>query len=111
MAATTPMTAKAKLAALGKTDLEILETLKTIIKEGQHEVYRAVPMPESLAEIFLGPLPEVKKDPEPGAESADSGTRPPRLQKDKDIATRRIANDATIEILKNEDNSGVGILL
>ncbi|KAH7916595.1 hypothetical protein BJ138DRAFT_289681 [Hygrophoropsis aurantiaca] len=41
----------------GKNDLEVLENLKTLIKEGQHEFYRAVPQPAALASLYLGPLP------------------------------------------------------
>lgn len=48
----------------GKNDLEILENLKTIIKEGQHEFYRAVPQPAALASLYLGPLPQVQPHPE-----------------------------------------------
>ena len=39
----------------GKNDLEILEKLKEMIKNGQHELYRAVPQPAALASIYLGP--------------------------------------------------------
>ncbi|OAX34232.1 hypothetical protein K503DRAFT_774778 [Rhizopogon vinicolor AM-OR11-026] len=39
----------------GKNDLEVLENLKTIIKEGQHEFYRAIPQPAALASLYLGP--------------------------------------------------------
>lgn len=41
----------------GKNDLEILENLKTIIKEGQHEFYRAVPQPAALASLYVGHIP------------------------------------------------------
>ncbi|KAG0707013.1 hypothetical protein DFH29DRAFT_897926 [Suillus ampliporus] len=39
----------------GKNDLEVLENLKTAIKEGQHEFYRAIPQPAALASLYLGP--------------------------------------------------------
>ncbi|EIW83553.1 hypothetical protein CONPUDRAFT_136503 [Coniophora puteana RWD-64-598 SS2] len=39
----------------GKSDLEILESLKKMIKDGQHEFYRAVPQPTALASLYLGP--------------------------------------------------------
>ncbi|KAJ3966201.1 hypothetical protein EV361DRAFT_936203 [Lentinula raphanica] len=39
----------------GKSDLEILENLKERIKKGQHEFFRATPMPELLAGLYLGP--------------------------------------------------------
>jgi hypothetical protein len=37
-----------------KNDLEILERLKERIKNGQHEVYRAIPQPAILASLYLG---------------------------------------------------------
>ncbi|KAF9462327.1 hypothetical protein BDZ94DRAFT_1139625, partial [Collybia nuda] len=40
---------------LGKNDLEILEKLKEMIKNGQHEAYKAIPQPAALASIYLGP--------------------------------------------------------
>ena len=49
----------------GKNDLEILENLKTIIKEGQHEFYRAVPQPAALASLYLGPLLHSQVQPHP----------------------------------------------
>ena len=42
----------------GKSDLDILENLKTIIKEGQHEFYRAVPQPAALASLYMGHIPQ-----------------------------------------------------
>lgn len=39
----------------GQNDLEVLEKLKEMIKNGQHEFYRAVPQPAALASIYLGP--------------------------------------------------------
>ena len=39
----------------GQNDLEVLENLKKMIKDGQHEFYRAVPQPAALASIYLGP--------------------------------------------------------
>jgi hypothetical protein len=39
----------------GQNDLEVLEKLKDMIKNGQHEFYRAVPQPAALASIYLGP--------------------------------------------------------
>ncbi|KAF8218318.1 hypothetical protein K438DRAFT_1953129 [Mycena galopus ATCC 62051] len=41
------------------SDLEVLENLKAIIKAGQHEFYRAVPQPQALAQIYLGPNAQV----------------------------------------------------
>ncbi|KAJ6493827.1 hypothetical protein DFH09DRAFT_853573, partial [Mycena vulgaris] len=37
------------------SDLEVLQNLKEMIKAGQHEFYRAVPQPQALAAIYLGP--------------------------------------------------------
>lgn len=42
----------------GKNDLEILENLKSVIKEGQHEFYRAVPQPAALASLYIGHIPQ-----------------------------------------------------
>lgn len=39
----------------GQNDLEVLENLKEMIKNGQHEFYTAVPQPAALAGIYLGP--------------------------------------------------------
>ncbi|KAF9050480.1 hypothetical protein BJ165DRAFT_1525699 [Panaeolus papilionaceus] len=41
----------------GKNDLEILENLKRIIKEGQHPFFRAVPQPAALASLYKGVIP------------------------------------------------------
>ncbi|KAF8196549.1 hypothetical protein BJ912DRAFT_820633, partial [Pholiota molesta] len=38
----------------GKNDLEILQNLKKIIKDGQHPFYRAVPSPAALASLYKG---------------------------------------------------------
>lgn len=43
------------MAPPGKNDLEVLENLKTMIKEGQHEIFRAYPKPAALASLYLGP--------------------------------------------------------
>jgi hypothetical protein len=57
----------------GKSDLEILQRLKDIIKNGQHEMYRAVPMPAALASHYLGPANAVARteDTAPSGQSAD----------------------------------------
>jgi hypothetical protein len=39
----------------GKNDLDILQNLKKIIKDGQHPFFRAVPQPVALASIYMGP--------------------------------------------------------
>ncbi|KAJ7122019.1 hypothetical protein C8R43DRAFT_900027 [Mycena crocata] len=41
------------------SDLEVLQNLKDRIKAGQHEFYRAVPQPQALAAIYLGPNAQV----------------------------------------------------
>ena len=41
----------------GKDDLDILQNLKKIIKDGQHPFFRAVPQPAALASIYMGPIP------------------------------------------------------
>ncbi|KAJ3507669.1 hypothetical protein NMY22_g16857 [Coprinellus aureogranulatus] len=81
----------------GKNDLEILENLKQIIKNGQHEFYRAIPQPEALASLYLGTIPTgepATKMPEDAQGAAmvqdeppkeldspvEPETRPPRLK-------------------------------
>jgi len=51
-------------AAPGKGNLEILENLKSIIKDGQHEFYRAVPQPAALASIYMGHIPQGQTHPD-----------------------------------------------
>ena len=41
----------------GKNDLDILQNLKKIIKDGQHPFFRAVPQPAALASIYMGTIP------------------------------------------------------
>jgi hypothetical protein len=90
----------------GQNDLEVLEKLKEMIKNGQHEFYRAVPQPAALASIYLGPnattQPQVPHHPEQAPDygiapvethlqanatqgsgpssPVDLGRRPPRIQ-------------------------------
>lgn len=99
----------------GKNDLEILEKLKEMIKNGQHEFYRAIPQPAALASLYLGPNVVAQVPPHPdqipdhhnttneksqeahtstgsGPPSPiDTGRRPPRMQnKDSwDSGTRK----------------------
>ena len=66
----------------GENDLEILENLKEMIKNGQHECYRAIPNPTALASIYLGPIntevpSEITQDVNGGPPSP---ARPPRMQ-------------------------------
>lgn len=81
----------------GEDDLEILEKLKEIIKNGQHEFYRAVPQPRALASLYLGPnapahgqgRPEPLQPTQDGLHSPvdQNRTRPPRIHnKDRSIA-------------------------
>jgi hypothetical protein len=88
----------------GQNDLEVLEKLKELIKNGQHEFYRAVPQPAALASLYLGlnaaPQTQVPHHPEqapdfhPGSalvgsplqanpprppSPVDLGRRPPRI--------------------------------
>jgi hypothetical protein len=71
------------MLSLGETDLEILENLKEIIKNNQHECYRPIPQPAALANIYLGPIntevpsPEITQDLNGGPPSP---ARPPRMQ-------------------------------
>jgi hypothetical protein len=41
----------------GQRDLEALERLKEIIKNNQHEIFRATPRPAALASLYRGSLP------------------------------------------------------
>jgi hypothetical protein len=43
----------------GQGDLEALERLKEFIKNNQHEIFRAVPQPAALANLYKGPLPSL----------------------------------------------------
>ncbi len=50
----------------GQGDLEALERLKNIIKNNQHEIFRATPQPAVLASLYRGSLPSsVPPHPEP----------------------------------------------
>jgi hypothetical protein len=42
-------------AAPGQNDLEILEKLKEMIKNNQHSVFKPIPNPAALANVYLGP--------------------------------------------------------
>ncbi|KAF4597835.1 hypothetical protein EYR38_006226 [Pleurotus pulmonarius] len=73
----------------GEDDLEILEKLKEMIKNGQHEFYRAVPQPRALASLYLGPNAPAHGQPQPEQLQAEKDgpnspvdqnrTRPPRI--------------------------------
>lgn len=41
----------------GQGDLEALERLKEIIKNNQHDIFRATPQPAALANLYRGTLP------------------------------------------------------
>jgi hypothetical protein len=103
----------------GKNDLEILENLKQIIKNGQHEFYRAIPQPAALASLYLGKIPTSEPTGKPakpedtqtantnGAQNAQSATsptspvdsdrRPPRLQGKNSWDSRRQSTSAVGE--------------
>ncbi|KAF9227098.1 hypothetical protein BS17DRAFT_445684 [Gyrodon lividus] len=63
----------------GKNDLEILENLKTMIKDGQHDFYRAVPQPAALASLYQGPLHTGQSQVPPHPEQISSEYRGPRF--------------------------------
>ena len=57
----------------GKNDLDILQNLKKIIKDGQHPFFRAVPQPAALASIYLGTIPsQSQAQGRPGETPGDS---------------------------------------
>lgn len=62
----------------GKNDLEALESLKTMIKDGQHEFYRAYPQPAALASLYLGPPTGLSQAP-PHPEQMPGEYRTPHL--------------------------------
>ncbi|KAH0828091.1 hypothetical protein J3R83DRAFT_3750 [Lanmaoa asiatica] len=70
----------------GKNDLEILENLKTIIKDGQHEFYRAVPQPAALASLYVGHIPHPDQLPQ-------------------DYLTPRFTHDLSVDNTNSPDNT------
>ena len=48
----------------GQGDLEALERLKEVIKNNQHEIFRATPRLDALASLYQGPLGTLKPPPE-----------------------------------------------
>lgn len=56
------MPAQTQTQVPSQSDLEVLQNLKEMIKAGQHEFYRAVPQPQALAAIYLGPNAQVSPD-------------------------------------------------
>lgn len=87
-----PQQQSQNILPLGRNDLEILENLKELIKSNQHEVFRAIPQPAALANVYLGPISTSKSsqaDQGPSqanpagsgpSSPVDLGRRPPRLQ-------------------------------
>jgi hypothetical protein len=62
----------------GQGDLEALERLKDAIKSNQHEVFRAIPRPATLASLYKGPLPfRVPPHPEQTLENQEKATTTP----------------------------------
>ncbi|KAF9497915.1 hypothetical protein BDN71DRAFT_510852 [Pleurotus eryngii] len=96
----------------GENDLEILEKLKDIIKNGQHEFYRAVPQPRALASLYLGRnAPAHAQAQPPAAQDGrkspgdENRTRPPRIHnKDRSIAANNNKN-------QTKDDSGPGPMI
>ncbi|KDQ27318.1 hypothetical protein PLEOSDRAFT_1083482 [Pleurotus ostreatus PC15] len=84
----------------GEDDLEILEKLKDMIKNGQHEFYRAVPQPRALASLYLGPNAPAHGQAQPQDGPMSPGdqnrTRPPRIHnKDRSIAVNTSVNNSS----------------
>ncbi|KAG7095174.1 hypothetical protein E1B28_005953 [Marasmius oreades] len=78
----------------GETDLEKLENLKQIIKNGQHELYTTVPNPIALAQLYLGDIDSGQQIPQLVSGSTDdAATRPPRLQS-KDSMRKAVSGTA-----------------
>ncbi|KAF9241770.1 hypothetical protein BU15DRAFT_73119 [Melanogaster broomeanus] len=66
-------TSKLRVFLQANDDLEILENLKAMIKNGQHEIYQAIPKPAVLAALYQGPLQpgQSQVPPHPEQVSAD----------------------------------------
>lgn len=61
----------------GDNDLEVLENLKRMIKNGQHEIYRPIPRPDALANLYMGPHPSQGQTMPPQAEPLPPWNRAP----------------------------------
>lgn len=61
----------------GDNDLEVLENLKRMIKNGQHKFYQPIPQPAALASIYMGPHPSKRSVVLPHPEQGPS-IHPPR---------------------------------
>ncbi|KAL0581469.1 hypothetical protein V5O48_000623 [Marasmius crinis-equi] len=66
----------------GDNDLEKLENLKQIIKNGQHELFTTAPNPMALAQLYLGEIDSGTQQTQSAVPGAleDGASRPPRLQ-------------------------------
>ncbi|KAJ8082551.1 hypothetical protein PM082_008406 [Marasmius tenuissimus] len=66
----------------GDNDLEKLENLKQMIKNGQHELFTTAPNPLALAQLYLGEIESSAQQAQSTALGAldDDASRPPRLQ-------------------------------
>ncbi|KAF8840893.1 hypothetical protein BDN67DRAFT_967967 [Paxillus ammoniavirescens] len=90
--------------APGKDDLEILENLKTMIKSGQHDFYRAVPQPAALASLYQGPAHGAQSQvpPHPEQISADyRGARFSQTGYDSSSDVRNFSDSSTTATLDN----------
>lgn len=84
----------------GQNDLEILERLKQTIKNNQHELFRPVPQPAALANVYLGPKSTLVSHVAPHPEQLPSDPSPPGLTLlSHDTATKDGANVSTANIL------------
>ncbi|OJT06913.1 hypothetical protein TRAPUB_2233 [Trametes pubescens] len=84
----------------GKNDLEILERLKQTIKNNQHELFRPVPQPAALANVYLGPKSTLVSQVAPHPEQLPSDPSPPGLTLlSHDTTTKDGANVSTANIL------------
>ncbi|KIJ18486.1 hypothetical protein PAXINDRAFT_8735 [Paxillus involutus ATCC 200175] len=96
--------------APGKDDLEILENLKTMIKSGQHDFYRAVPQPAALASLYQGPAHGAQSQvpPHPEQISADyRGARFSQTGYDSSSDVRNFNDSSTTATLDNVSMNNV----
>ena len=84
----------------GDGDLEILEDLKQKIKNGQHEIFKAVPNPTFLANLYMGPrkpplVSQVPPHPEQVPDTSDRNS-PDVSQVLAELAPSRTAMDTSV---------------
>ncbi|KAL1941930.1 hypothetical protein VTO73DRAFT_6460 [Trametes versicolor] len=86
----------------GQNDLEILERLKQTIKNNQHELFRPVPQPAALANVYLGPKATLVSHVAPHPEQLPSDPSPPGLTLlSHDTIAKDVANVSTANILNH----------